>query len=237
MSNVRWYIGKGASLPPVFSVLYKPLQNDGGALIMENMNSLNDLHIDVLKEIGNIGSGNAIATLSKLLDQPVKMTVPKVKLLDFTETAEILGSPEELVFGILVNISGDINGMMMFLLKLNSARILINGLLNKQIGDDLEFSEMDQSALQEIGNILCSSYLGALSGLISKTVTPSVPMLAKDMAGAILSVPAIEFSKISDKVLFIDSIFEAGGKEVSGYFLLVPDMPSFNTIMKSLGVM
>lgn len=204
---------------------------------MKNMNSLNELHFDVLCEIGNIGCGNAIGALSKLIGKPVKMTVPKVKLLDFSETAQILGNPEELIFGILVSISGDISGMMMFILKLDSARALINSLMGKQFSDSSEFSEMDLSALQEIGNILCSSYLGALSTLINKRVTPSVPMLAKDMAAAILSVPAIEFSKISDKVLFIDSIFEADGEDASGYFLLVPDMPSFNTILSSLGVM
>lgn len=202
----------------------------------KSMNLLNELHFDVLCEIGNIGLGNAISSLSALIGKPVKMTVPKVKLLDFSEITMVMGNPEDLIFGIMVSVSGDINGMMMFTLSLDSARILINEMMDKDMKDAEEFTDIDLSALEEIGNILCSSYLNALATLINKRVTPSVPMLGKDMAQAILSVPAIEFSKISDKVLFIDSVFNTTGESASGYFILVPDMESFNTILSALGV-
>jgi len=204
-----------------------------------DLNQLNTLHFDVLCEIGNIGSGNAITALSALVGRPVSMTVPKVKLLEFKEYSDILGDPESIVVGILVSISGDVNGIMMFMLKPESARTLINHLmgLSGTGSHSLAFSEMDLSAIQEIGNILCSSYINALAALIGKTIKPSPPMLAQDMAAAILSVPAIEFGKIADHVLFIDSVFQVGAENASGYFLLVPDMQSFNTILSSLGVM
>ncbi|MDR2903416.1 MAG: chemotaxis protein CheC, partial [Clostridiales bacterium] len=169
----------------------------------------------------------------------VDMRVPKVNLLEFKETAAIMGDPEDLVFGILVNISGDINGMMMFLVKVDSARALIKYLLGAQfaqreIGE--EFNEIDLSALREIGNILTSAYLNALSMMINKQAIPSVPYLAKDMAAAIMSVPAIEFGKIADKVVFIESVFNTDDEVVSGYFILVPDLQSFKLILSSLGV-
>lgn len=200
------------------------------------ISSLDNIHFDILKELGNIGSGNAVTALSKMIDGKVDMNIPKVMLLEFKETAEILGDPEDLVFGILVNISGDINGIMMFLVKVDSAKALIKYLIGSEFEEDRDFSDMDLSALKEIGNILSSSYLSALSTVTGKMVTPSVPFLAKDMAGAILSVPAIEFGKMADKVLFIESVFGTDDEKVSGYFILVPDLRSFKIILTSLGV-
>jgi len=204
--------------------------------MLKRMNELNELHFDLLKEIGNIGVGNAIGALSQMLSTQVKMTVPHVKFLKFNEIGSILGGEEIIVFGILVNISGDINGMMMFLLKPDSARVLVNGLMGSEGNSSEDFNEMELSALEEIGNILCSSYLGAISSFISKSVKPTPPILAKDMAAAILSVPAIEFSKMSDGVLFIDTVFETKGDNATGFFLLVPDFESFGVILSSLGV-
>lgn len=200
------------------------------------ISSLDNIHFDILMELGNIGAGNAVTALSKMIDGKVDMNIPKVKLLEFKETAEILGDPEDLVFGILVNLSGDINGMMMFLVKVASAKALIKYLMGGEFKEGKDFSDMDLSALKEVGNILSSSYLSALSTMTGKMVKPSVPFLAKDMAGAILSVPAIEFGKMADKVLFIESVFRTDDEEVSGYFILMPDLKSFKILLTSLGV-
>jgi len=208
--------------------------------MISDLNSFNQLHIDILKEIGNIGVGNAISSLSSLICTEIKMTVPEVKFLEFKEVGTILGGDEVVVFGILVQISGDVNGMMMFLVKPESARTLVGGLMDSMgmtQENTGEFDEIQMSALQEIGNILCSSYLGSLSTFINKSVTPTPPILAQDMATAILSVPAIEFGKMADGVLFIDTVFEtSSGAPASGFFLLVPDEESFNVILTALGV-
>ena len=202
-----------------------------------NYGNLNDMHIDVLQEIGNIGTGNAVTALAKMLNKKVEMSCPIIKLVDFKDIANSVGGAETLVTGILVSITGDINGIMMFIVQQDSVYSLLKMLLGDMISDGfLEFSDLELSALQEIGNIMSSSYLSSLGGLINKKITPSIPYLAMDMANAILSVPAIEFSKVSDKVLFIESVFSAESMNVSGYFLLVPDMPSFNIIMAALGV-
>lgn len=203
---------------------------------MSGLENYGDIHFDVLREIGNIGAGNAVTSLSKMLDKKVDMHVPKVTLVDFKTLSDFIGGPENIIIGILVNLSGDVNGIMMFLVEHKSARKLIEILFNDSNSGD-EFSEIELSALQEVGNILSSAYLGSLATLINKSIYPSVPFLAIDMAGAILSVPAIEFGKVSDKVLLIESVFEAEEKDVSGFFVLVPDPPSFQTILTSLGVM
>ncbi|MCL2170452.1 MAG: chemotaxis protein CheC [Defluviitaleaceae bacterium] len=203
-----------------------------------NIDQLNEMHFDVLKEIGNIGVGNAVGALSELISSEVKMSVPHVQFLKFNEVGSILGSEETIVFGVLVQISGDINGMMMFLLKPDSARVLVNGFMGIMPLDlgASEFSDIELSAIEEIGNILCSSYLGAMSRFVNKSVKPSPPILSIDMAAAILSVPAIEFSKMSDGVLLIDTFFETKEMNASGFFFLVPDFESFGVILSSLGV-
>lgn len=201
-----------------------------------DIDKLNTLHLDVLREIGNIGAGNATTALSKMLNKKVDMGVPKVNILELKNVADILGGPENLVVGILLDVSGEISGMMMFVLEQQSAHVLVNILMERDIHDISEFTELDISALQEIGNILTGSYLSSLATLTKLNIISSIPQMAFDMAGAILSVPAIEFGKVGDKVLFIETEFAEGIDHVTGYFILIPDIDSFEKILTSLGV-
>ncbi|HHW67379.1 MAG: chemotaxis protein CheC [Epulopiscium sp.] len=201
-----------------------------------DIDMLNTLHLDVLKEIGNIGAGNATTALAQMLNKKIDMGVPKVNILELKNVADVLGGPENLVVGILLDVSGDISGMMMFVLEQRSAHILVNILMERDIHDISEFTELDISALQEIGNILTGSYLSSLAALTKLTIISSIPQMAFDMAGAILSVPAIEFGKVGDRVLFIETEFAEGIDHVTGYFILIPDIDSFEKILTSLGV-
>ncbi len=201
-----------------------------------SFDELNNLQMDVLKEIGNIGAGNAVTSLAKMIDKRVDMAVPKARILGFDKVSQILGGEEILVVGILLSVSGDINGYIMFILDINAARQLINILFENKDATSLEFDELEISALKEIGNILTASYLSALAGLTNLRVMPSVPELAIDMAGAILSVPAIEFGKVGDSVLYIETEFSEGITKVFGDFLLIPDVDSYEVLLKALGV-
>ena len=142
---------------------------------------------------------------------------------------------ENLVVGILLTLDTGIEGMMMFILESGSAEQIVNLLMGKS-GKLDEFSEMDLSALQEIGNIIAGSYLSAISAFTNMTITASVPYLSIDMAGAILSVPAIEFSKISDKALLIETEFGDRDTIINGYFILIPNLDAFTTIFSALGL-
>jgi chemotaxis protein CheC len=201
-----------------------------------SFDELNNLQMDVLKEIGNIGAGNAVTALAKMIDKRVDMAVPKARILGFDKVTQILGGEEMLVVGILLNVTGDLTGYMMFILDINAARQLINILLGNNEKTNLDFDELELSALKEIGNILTSSYLSAMSGLTNLRIMPSVPELAIDMAGAILSVPAIEFGKVGDSVLYIETEFSEGITKVFGDFLLIPDIDSYEVLLKALGV-
>lgn len=200
------------------------------------ISELNSFQLDVLREIGNIGAGNAATALAKLLDKKIDMKVPRINEMKFSEVSEVLGGAETQVVGILLGIKGDMNGIMMFILDNLSSQLLVNNLLGRPHKTDLEYDEMTCSVLNEIGNILASSYLTALSTLTNLKIMTGVPSLAIDMAGAIMSVPAIEFAKNSDTVLYIENEFTDGLDSVIGDLFLVPDEVSYARLFRALGV-
>lgn len=203
-----------------------------------DLDNMETVQFDVLKEIGNIGAGNATTALAKLLDAKIDMRVPKVNLLGFSEITSTIGNEEDVMVGILLSLEGDVNGMMMFLLDTASAQKLVNTVMKRENDDTKEiydFDEIELSALNEIGNIITGAYLSALSDLTKLTIVSSVPSLQVDMTGAILSIPAIEFSKIGDKVLFIETQFD-DESQINGYFILVPELDSYDVILSSLGL-
>lgn len=192
-------------------------------------------YLDVLKELGNIGAGNAMTALSQMLGCKVDMRVPQVELLDFSEVGSIMGGEEQIMVGVFLGVEGDITGSMLFLVEQNSAKHLINKVMMGMGTPGEEFSEMELSAMQEIGNIITGAYLNSLATITNLCIYPSPPALTVDMAGAILSVPAIEFGIYGDKILMIQSQF-FDEVEIDGYFVLVPDIDSYDKILKSLGL-
>lgn len=203
------------------------------------LENINEMQFDVLKEIGNIGAGNATTALAKLIDSKLDMRVPNVQMVGFQDLATVMGSEEDIMVAVLVTLSDDVEGMMMFIMNVKSAKYLISQMLKSMgmempIDENAEFSEMELSVVSELGNIISGSYLAALSGLLQLVINISVPYVSVDMAGAILSVPAIEFGKVGDQVLLIETKF--GDDEISGYFILIPEEESYEKIMKALGM-
>lgn len=203
---------------------------------MDNFDNIDSVQLDILKEIGNIGAGNATTALSQLINRRIDMGIPVVKVLEFKDLSEVLGGAENPIVGILLGLEGEISGMIMFVLEQSAAHILINMLMGKNIDNFDDFDEMDLSALKEIGNIISGAYLSSLSSLTNLKILATIPYMAIDMAGAILSVPAIEFGKVGDKALLIQTDFGGDRENVFGYFILIPDMPSYGIILRSLGI-
>lgn len=197
-----------------------------------DLNDENSQFFDVLKELGNIGAGNATTALAHMLNCKVDMSVPQVRLLDFKDVGAILGGEEQIMAGVYLMVEGDITGSIMFLVKKEAAKNLVSLLMGTESNED-ELTEMEQSALKEIGNIITASYLNSLSTLTKLVIYPSVPALSVDMAGAILSVPAIEFGLMGDKILLIQNQFSEG---LDGFFVLVPDLESYDKILSSIGM-
>ena len=199
-----------------------------------NLENMEGVYFDVLKEIGNIGAGNATTALAQLLNQKVDMKVPKVALLEFSQVGEAMGGEEQLMAGIYQLVEGDITGSIMFLLEEKSARTLVSSLMGTPPSDG-PFTEMELSALKEIGNIITGSYLSSLSMLTNLKIISSIPAISIDMAGAIMSVPAIEFGALGDKILLIQTAF-SDDVQLDGYFILVPDLESYDKILSSIGM-
>ncbi len=201
-----------------------------------DLNNMEGVYFDILKEIGNIGAGNATTALAQLLNTKVDMKVPKVDLLEFSEVGEAMGGEEQLMAGIYQLVEGDITGSIMFLLEEKSAITLISKLMGTPEVDNVsEFGEMEYSALKEIGNIITGSYLSSLSMLTNLKIISSIPAISIDMCGSILSVPAIEFGEVGDKMLLIQTQFSDDMK-LDGFFILVPDLESYDKILGSLGM-
>jgi len=206
-------------------------------------NAITDMHLDVLKEVGNIGAAHAATSLSQLLNRKIDMHVPNVKLVSFDEMFDLAGGAETIVAGIFLRIEGDLSGSMFFVLPVESANHFIRRLIGDETFDfaSPNLSEIGISAMQELGNILSGSYLSALSDFTGLKIYPTVPSLSVDMVGAIVSFGLIEVSHYSDEVIVINTQIreesEGGVSSVDGHFFLLPDPSSYVTIFRSLGVM
>ncbi|MDR1070236.1 MAG: chemotaxis protein CheC [Gracilibacteraceae bacterium] len=198
----------------------------------------NDIQLDVLKEIGNIGSGNAASSLAQMIGKTIDMNVPKVDMMRYGDLAEALGGVENLIVGIMIDVTDDLRGTMMFLLQKEFTHEVFNALLGAETRDFSALSEMDLSVIQEIGNILSASYLNAIASLTDLRISISVPAICVDMVGAILSVPAIKYGDIGDEVLLIEGAFT--GREdkadIKTKLILILEEASLALLMGRLGV-
>ena len=199
------------------------------------LDKVNSMYFDVLREIGNIGAGNATTAIASMLGLRLDMDVPQVRLLTFQELPSAISDEEDAIVGIYLEVQHDISGSMMFIMDMQSAHYLVNKMMMRDEDYNEEFSEMDLSAIMEVGNIIAGSYLNALSSLTNLTITPSVPYICIDMAGAILSVPAIQFGQYGDNALLIETAF-GDDVQLNGYFILLPDIDSYDKILSSLGI-
>lgn len=195
-----------------------------------------DLKLDVLKEVGNIGAGHAATALSRLLDKPIDMAVPTVSLVPFEQIADLVGGSEQVVVAVFLRVEGDAPGNMFFIIQENSAKRLLGNLLSIEPEDGAAYTEMEFSALNEIGNILAGSYLSSLADFTNLSMHPTVPSLAVDMAGAILSYGLLQFGQMGDGAMLIETTFLEDDDEVEGHFFLIPDPDSFDKIFRALGV-
>jgi chemotaxis protein CheC len=200
-----------------------------------SLERVTDIYNDVLREIGNIGAGNAMTALSQMMNCKVDMMVPQVQLLDITEVGMLMGGEEQLMVGIFLGVEGDITGSMMFLVEYESAKHLVGKVMGGYGTPGDELSDMELSAMQEVGNIITGAYLNSLSTLTQLKIYPTPPALTVDMACAILSVPAIQFGILGEKILLIQSHF-SDEVDIDGYFILIPDLDSYSQILSSLGI-
>ncbi|MEI3604619.1 chemotaxis protein CheC [Pseudogracilibacillus sp. SE30717A] len=201
---------------------------------------LTNIQKDVLREIGNIGAGNATTSMSKLINKQVMMEIPSVEVMTINEMMEVIGGPEKLIVAILFRIRGEITGTVYFVLTIEEAEDLIRQMTmdtSIKLMLNEEIDEIALSTLQEIANILTGSYLSALADMTNLNMTTTVPYLSIDMAAATLVTGLVELSEVTDYAIIIDTKITGNKVEESakGHFLLIPDPTSIPKLFASLG--
>ena len=204
--------------------------------MIKAFDELSSLEIDTLREIGSIGTGNAATALSTLLKREVRITLPEVRIMGYNEAIEWIGGPEAVTAGVLVRMSGQMNGIMLSVQQLEFVNLVLESMVGTRISGYEELDDMGRSALVEVGNITISTFINALSGLSDISLELTVPAFAVDMQGAILAVPMAEYGGTSDYLMTIGGNFVCDYKQVPCRLLLSPDIRSLNFLLKKLGV-
>jgi chemotaxis protein CheC len=194
-----------------------------------------DIQKDALQEIGNICAGNAATALSQLLDRPINIIVPRILFLPIEDVPKAVGGSEKLVVGLMLRVFGDLPSNIVFIFSQRDAMILASLVTGKQISESNVISEMERSALKEIGVILANAYLGALGSFVGLGLVPTVPELIMDMAGAILDYLLIELSCKSEFALLVESELHEPVASVTGHFFLIPDPAGMELIVRAIG--
>lgn len=204
-------------------------------MAQDRYGSLNSIQLDILREITNIGAGNAATALADILADRVVMSVPDLQITDIGDIAGVLGGPENEVVCVLLSVTNDMQGVLMFILEKQLTHKLMGLLLNKEINSWTQIDEMDISMLKEIGNIIAGAYVGSLATMTDLDIRISPPEIAIDMVGAILNYPATIFGTIGDKVLFVKEDFDNGAQRVSCHLLIIPLPESLQMLLQRLG--
>ena len=199
-------------------------------------NALTEMHISALKEIGNIGSGNACTALAMLLNTFVDMTVPSIRFLDFESVKEFLGGGASEVLGIRIGVKEDLTGMMFHIVKKQFAERIINTFYPKELETLNDLNDMDLSVLSEMGNITSGAYANALASLSNMKVDIMTPEYHVNTIEEILQIPLKEYAEVGDKILVVDEQFIMGDEKLTSHMLLILDGPSLQKLFERLGI-
>jgi chemotaxis protein CheC len=205
---------------------------------MEDVRDLKESQLDAMREVANIGAGHAATALSQMTNRTIMITVPRVKIKPLEDAGDMLGPPDQVVASVLMHMMGDLTGRAMLLFPEPAALILCDYLFRRERGTTTAFGEMEQSSLKEVGNILASAYLNALSDFMGMMLVPSVPSLVIDLSGAILTSAHLNFGHDREYALCVETSFRSEGatESMAGHFLLLPDLASLQSIFDAIRI-
>ena len=192
---------------------------------------LSELEHDAIKEIANIGAGNAATALSDMVNKRIDIKVPDVSFVAIEKIAETLERPEEQVYGVLLGIEGDIDGTMLLMFEKNTALCLISLLLGEEKKD---VDEMGDSTLKEVGNIICAAYLNSLADFLEMKILPGVPSSCYDMAVSLLNTVAAQHAMVAHTALLTNTKLHIDKENFKGEFILMTTPKAMNCIIKEL---
>lgn len=206
--------------------------------MINSFEELTGAHKDVLQEVGNIGAGNAATALGVILNEDVQISVPMLEIAEYEDAISIVGPPEEMVVAVMIEFSGEVKGIVLFVLAMKDAKHVTDILLGVD-KDDADISLLDEmkiSAIKEIGNIVGSAYLGAIAELTGIRIDISVPHIAIDMAGAVLAAPITEYGAEDTKLLFVDENFTSGERTLISHAIMFAGHETLYQIVSRLGI-
>jgi chemotaxis protein CheC len=192
---------------------------------------LTDMQLDGLREISNIGSGTAATALSSMLGRAVDLKVPRALALELADAVEAVGSPEDDVTAVVLGVTGDLTATVVLLFDRASAATVCS-----LLGVDPTDAEMALSALGEIGNILGSSYIGAMGQMAGLDLEPQPPVAIADMLGAIVASALASTAMDTDLALLLDSEMLVEGSECTFGVLFVPTAEGVDRLLTGLGL-
>lgn len=194
------------------------------------------MELSVVKEMTNIGLGHATSALSDMTGKAFNMSVPDVESLSLEEIPALLGGAESFSAGIYMPIEGDVSGHIAFLMPWPSAQSLWKMLLGTQPESPDNISEMDASAILEIGNIINSSFLNAISDMTNLSMHATPPFLAVEMSAAILDAIVVEASSRDHVALAIRTVINDYEGSMEGFFVYIPSIGGLRQIFSTLGI-
>jgi len=197
---------------------------------------LKDYHLDGIKEISNIGGGHAATVLSQLINKRVMVSVPKVHIVSSEDVYRIINNEDEIVTGVLLKFLGDLTGRTLLIFPRDQSMLLVDMVMGREEGSTSILTEIEQSAIKEVANIVISSYLTALRDFLNMLILPSVPNLVIDVGSAVMTSAYIDFSSNKDIVFCVETEFNFDEEQqnLKGYLILLPDPISLKKLLEFL---
>lgn len=204
---------------------------------MVNATKLTSVQLDALKEIGNIGSGNAASALAQFLNRKIDITVPNASMVKFGEISEIVGGPQAEIVGVFLRILGEISGRFLLVIPSDISLKLLNHFMpGSQTTNPTNMTEIEKSCMCEVGNILVGAFLNALSVLTQTTMLNSLPSMCCDMAGALIDSIVAGMASVSDDVLMIETSFIEESEDLRINIFLLLEPQSLHLLLQKIGV-
>jgi len=205
---------------------------------MADLLELKERQLDALRETANIGAGHAATALSQMTSSTIMITVPTITIAALEDVPSQIEDGEEPIAAVLMHMMGDLTGRTLLVFPRPTAIKLAQLMLRRPLDPNGQFGELEQSAIKEAGNILSGAYMNALSEFMGLLLLPSPPSLAVDMSAAVLTTAFLQFGAERDLVFAIETQFYFQGQNdrLRGFFLLLPDVASLQTLLRAVRV-
>lgn len=201
-----------------------------------NLNELDAMHLDVLREIGNIGSGNAATSLSSMLNTTVEIEVPTISLINYDNVSQYLGGKDREVIGLALGLEEDIEGVMLHVVQPKFASRIVNAFYPKEIQTLADINEMDLSAVKETSNITTAAYVNSMAAMTNMFINITPPNECLDTVENVLKFASDRFDAIGHQVIYIDENLYIGDTEINSSMILILQIDSLKKLFDKLGI-